>query len=99
MPAGSAGSPLEIFETDAVIELAQALEFHHLLDSATCFEAVSLSFTNTLDHFLERGIILGLFRVIIIVKFFFTHRPVALPGQNNSVDSAFWADQEIKNID
>ena len=99
MPAGSAGSLLEILETDAVIELAQALEFHHLLDSATCFEAVSLSFTSTLDHFLERGIIIGLFRVIIIVKLFFTHLRVALQGQDNSVDSAFLADQEIKNID
>jgi hypothetical protein len=99
MPAGYAYLPVEILEADAVIVLAQTLEFHHLLDSSTRFEAVSLSFTSTLDHFLERGIILDLFRVIIIIKFFFTHCPVALHGLDDSVDSAFLADQEIKNID
>lgn len=99
MPAGYAYLPVEILEADAVIVLAQTLEFHHLLDSSTRFEAVSLSFTSTLDHFLERGIILDLFRVIIIIKFFFTHCPVALHGLDDSVDSAFLADQKIKNID
>ena len=98
MPAGYAYLPVEILEADAVIVLAQTLEFHHLLDSSTRFEAAFLSFTSTLDDFLERGIIFDLFRIIVI-KFFFTHCPVALHGLDDSVDSAFFADQKIKNID
>ena len=99
MPAGYAYLPVEILEADAVIVLAQTLEFHHLLDSSTRFEAAFLSFTSTLDDFLERGIILDLFRIIVVIKFFFTHCPVALHGLDDSVDSAFFADQKIKNID
>jgi hypothetical protein len=81
--------PVEVLEANAVIELAQTLELQHPLDPATCFEAVSLSFASTLYHFLERGIILDHSRVIIIEKFFFTHRPVALQGQDEYLDSAF----------
>ena len=99
--AGSLLLPVEILEADAVVEFAQALEFEHLLDPPACFEAVPLSVASTLDHFLEGGVILDLFPVIIIVvvQVFFTHGPIAQQGHNGSVNSAFLPDQEIKNID